>query len=249
MTDWYYHDPAEGRVGPFTAEELRKRYTDRRMHRDTLVWHAGMREWQPLERMAPEVGLEHMRVDASVPPPMPAAGAALPVSRATPAPGARGKYARAPLKPKKTLSGGAIALIAVAAIAVPGTLILASIALPAYQDYVRGADRMGAMTGMAIALKREVGTYAMRSGRCPVNDDAHVVKLRQELRRRSATEVRFASLDGGCAFELAIDADGQPGDGTAVRYEGYPEGDRFAWECVGGDMPAAYRPYECRDDG
>ena len=249
MTDWYYHDPAEGRVGPFTADDLRKRFSDRRIQRDTLVWHAGLREWQPLERMALDIGLEGMRVDASLPPPMPSGPVIASIATKPVPPVARGKYTRAPLQAKKTLSGGTIALIAVAAIAIPGALILASIALPAYQDYVRGADRMGALTGMAIALKREVGTYAVRSGHCPANDDAHVVRLRQELRRRSATEVRFATLDGGCAFELAIDADGQPIDGKAVRYEGYPDGNAFAWECVGGDMPAAYRPYECRDDG
>src|SRR3546814_7999787 len=33
MTDWYYHDPAQGRVGPLSAEQVRARYVDRRIQR------------------------------------------------------------------------------------------------------------------------------------------------------------------------------------------------------------------------
>ena len=45
MTDWYYHDPAEGRVGPLSAEDLLNRFRERRIQRDTLVWHLDLREW------------------------------------------------------------------------------------------------------------------------------------------------------------------------------------------------------------
>ncbi|HEU0305393.1 MAG TPA: DUF4339 domain-containing protein, partial [Lysobacter sp.] len=71
MIDWYYHDPAEGRVGPLSAEDLCHRYRERRIQRDTLVWHHGLREWQSLERVAPDLGLASLDVDASRPPPLP----------------------------------------------------------------------------------------------------------------------------------------------------------------------------------
>src|SRR3546814_9669471 len=58
MTDWYYHDPAQGRVGPLSAEQVRARYVDRRIQRDTLAWHAGAREWQPLDRFSDELQLD-----------------------------------------------------------------------------------------------------------------------------------------------------------------------------------------------
>src|SRR5690606_14914715 len=73
MTDWYYHDPAQGRVGPLSAEQVRARYVDRRIQRDTLAWHAGVREWQPLDRFSDELQLDTVAPDASQPPPLPPA--------------------------------------------------------------------------------------------------------------------------------------------------------------------------------
>ena len=37
MTDWYYHAPGQGRVGPLTAEQMQQRYRDRVIVRDTLA--------------------------------------------------------------------------------------------------------------------------------------------------------------------------------------------------------------------
>src|SRR3546814_6906930 len=83
MTDWYYHDPAQGRVGPLSAEQVRTRYVDRRIQRDTLAWHAGVREWQPLDRFSDELQLDTAAPDASQPPPLPPATPP-PVSSARP---------------------------------------------------------------------------------------------------------------------------------------------------------------------
>ena len=46
MTDGYYHAPGQGRVGPLSADEMRARFRDRRITRDMLAWHDGLREWQ-----------------------------------------------------------------------------------------------------------------------------------------------------------------------------------------------------------
>jgi type IV pilus assembly protein PilA len=247
MIDWYYHAPGEGRVGPLSADELRTRYQDRLVQRDTLVWHQGLPEWQPLERMAAEIGIARMQQDAAFPPPLPNASAATPTPTIRTAP--RGKYSRAPLRQKKTLSTGAIALIAIAAIAIPGVMLMASVMLPAYKDYARRATSLGAVEGLSNGLKQVVADHATRTGRCPDDEDARLGQLRREIHTRFSMDVRFASTGDGCAFEVAINADGEPIDGKALRFEGRAGPDGFAWECRGGDMPEAYRPNECRAGG
>jgi len=130
------------------AAELHKRFQERRIQRDTLLWHHGRCEWQPLERMA-----------------------------------------------------------------------------------------------------RTVGDYALRTSRCPDNADPRVAQMRRELLRRASANARFASIEGGCAFELALNADSQLIDGPALRHESHPDAGRFVWQCDGGPLRERYRPYECRNDG
>lgn len=252
MFDWYYHDPGAGRVGPFTADELRKRFHERRIRHDTLVWHHGLREWQPLQCMAEELGLDQLQPDASQPPPLakaspppiPVGTAASPTIRTV----ARGKYSRTPLRSRKTLSAGAIAGIVIAVLAIPAMLVLAAVVVPSYKDYVLRADSMGGITGTSIAMKRMVSKYAFRNGSCPNNSDPRVAQLKDEIRQRAAVGVRFDDLDGGCMFELTFHADGKLLDGKTLRYEGYPDGDEFLWDCSGGSLPEEYRPYECRSE-
>lgn len=258
MIDWYYHDPGEGRIGPLSAEELRNRFQDRRIQRDTLVWHQGLREWQPLERMAPDIGLETLRVDASRPPPLPAnapASAPIPAhaSTTTSRTTSRGKYSRAPLREKKTLPTAAIVLIVAGVVGIPALLMLGSMTLSGYRDYARRATQLGAMDGLANGLKQVAGDYALHTGSCLRNDDPRVVNLRNEIRQRFSAEVRFATIDGGCAFEVAINpskpGDATPLDGRTLRYEGYRDGNEFAWECSGGTLAEEDRPHECRSRG
>jgi hypothetical protein len=106
--DWYYHAPDTGRVGPLSAAKLCKRFQERRIQREALLWHHDLREWQPLERTA-----------------------------------------------------------------------------------------------------RTVGDYALRTSRCPDNDDPHVARLGRYLLRRAPADARIVSIEGGSAFELALNADGQ----------------------------------------
>lgn len=253
MIDWYYHDPGEGRIGPLSAEELRKRFQDRRIQRDTLVWHHGLREWQPLERMAPDIGLETLRIDVSRPPPLPAnAHAPMPASAAAPRATSRGKYSRAPLREKKTLPTAAIVLIVAGVLGIPALLVIGSVMLSGYRDYAQRATRMGSIDGLANGLKQVVGDYALRTGDCLRNDDPRVVNVRDEIRRRFSADVHFATIDGGCAFEVAIKVsgpNGTPVDGKTLRYEGYRDGNEFAWDCSGGTLAEEDRPYECRTRG
>ena len=249
MIDWYYHDPAEGRVGPMSAGDLRQRYQDRRIQRDTLVWHHGLREWQPLERLASDIGLETLRIDASAPPPLPGTGHSAGSRPAAARTAPRGRYSRTPARAKKTLPPIAIVLIVAGVVGVPALLVLGSVVFPAYRDYVQRAARLGAVDGLANGLKQVAGDYALRTGECLRNEDPRVADVRDEVRRRFSADVSFAAIEGGCAFELAINADGKALDGATLRYQGYRDGNEFAWECSGGTLPERYRPYECRKDG
>lgn len=249
MIDWYYHDPGEGRLGPYSAEDLRKRYRDRRIQRDTLVWRHGLREWQPLDRVSEEIGLDEVVQDASQPPPMPPQSVA-PVAPGTTArtrAATNGRYSRVAPPPKKSLSGCAIVAIVLAVLAIPALGILAAIAIPAYQDYTRRASSSGAIAGMTIALKRNVAEYAFRTGTCPSNQDPRVAQMARQLHERTRTSVRFGALeDRGCMFELTLSGPVPETSGKTLRYDGYPDGNEFLWDCSGGTLPDRYRPHECR---
>lgn len=250
MIDWYYHDPGEGRVGPYSAEELRKRFRDRRIERDTLVWHAGLREWQPAQRMAEELGLDQVRPDASAPPPLPA-GAAIAAQASHPditaRAAARGKYARQPLAKKKTLPSGVIVAIVAVALGVPLLAIVGSVMLSSYQDYARRAQTIGAISGLSQSLQRSVADYALAAGTCPSDRNPRVKQMAAQIRELASVDARFAPIEGGCMFELALMAEGQALHGKHVRFEGRRSGNAFAWSCRGGDLPDAYRPMECRN--
>ena len=86
MTDWYYHLPGQGRVGPLGADDVREAYRDGRVQRDTLAWHVGARDWQPLDRFSDSLGLDEMAAPVARPPvpATPAAVAGDAVDRASP---------------------------------------------------------------------------------------------------------------------------------------------------------------------
>lgn len=241
MTDWYYHDPAQGRVGPLSAEQLRTRYVDRRVQRDTLAWHPGAREWQPLDRYADELQLHAVTPDTSQPPPLPPAQ---PVAAATASRRAQADARVAP-PPRQGLSGRAIAAIVAAVVAVPVLCILAAIAIPAYNDYTIRAKTTGRLAGAASAMQRAVGEFAGAQGRCPGNDDFAPL-VRQFAAIDKQATVRFGALaNGNCAFEFTLHGNGAI-EGRTWLHEAHRDGGRLAWDCSGGDLPDRYRPPACR---
>ena len=246
MTDWYYHDPVQGRVGPLSAEQMRARYVDRRVQRDSLAWHAGAREWQPLDRFSEELQLDTVTPDASLPPPLPPATPPPPPSMA----GSRAYATRATPRsaaqpPKRGLSGCAIVAIVAAVAAVPVLAILAAIALPAYQDYTIRAKTTAGLVGAASAMQRAVDEFHGDHGRCPGNDDFAPL-LRQFAAIEKTTTVRFGALAGGnCAFEFTLHGNSAI-EGRTWVFEARNDGGLAGWDCSGGDLPARYRPQHCR---
>lgn len=47
---WFYVDATRQQQGPVSAEDLQARYARGELRADTLVWQAGMGEWQPLQQ-------------------------------------------------------------------------------------------------------------------------------------------------------------------------------------------------------
>ena len=252
MTDWYYHEPAQGRVGPLTAEQLRARYAERRIQRDTLVWHAGLREWQPLERLAEELQLDGVVPDPTQPPPLPPLP--MPGQAAYAAPYSQTPQSRSPAfagqsslsaPPRRGLSGCAIAAIVLAVVAVPVIAIFAAIALPAYQDYTLRAKASEVLVA-ATPLKLAIAEHLADHGSCPDNDD--FATLAQQFSAATAhASVQFGRLDNGhCAFQLTLRGLGSKLDGKTWLHEARRQGGELAWDCSGGDLPDRYRPTACR---
>lgn len=241
MSHWYYHAPGQGRIGPLSADDLRRHYRERRIQRDTLVWREGLPEWQPLERVADEVDLQSVTPDASLPPPLPATRpiAMTPLGAPMGGPGAARAAHAVAAPPPRRMHGCLIALLVGLALAVPGVAILAAIALPAYKDYTLRA-KVAAYVEPRAALLR-AGTAAAQAGlrRCPGDP------LEAGLEGDAARGVRVGELDDGrCAFEITIAGVDPAVDGRTVLHVAPADGG--AWDCTGGDLPARFRTGACR---
>ncbi|MDQ3205711.1 MAG: GYF domain-containing protein [Pseudomonadota bacterium] len=248
MTDWYYHDPAQGRVGPLTAEQMRARYRDRRILRDTLAWHRDLPEWQPIERLVEDLELGGVQPDASQPPPMPAAtpshaharqpGTSQAGSSRTASP-ARGTESR------KGMSGCLIAVIVLAVLAIPVIGILAAIAIPAYQDYTVRA-RISQIVLGAEPMQAQVDRYIAGLGRCPGNRSRGFERA-ETYASAFVSGVQVGELaDGACAFELRFRGMGAAAEGKTLTFQRGLQTHASAWTCLGGTLPAKYRPDSCR---
>lgn len=250
MSDWYYHDAGEGRVGPLSADELRRRFQQRRIQRETLVWREGMREWQPLAQAGGEIDLGSVVQDMSMPPPLPsapayaaAAASASPVSAMS----ARPPGAAHARPQKKGMSGCLIAVLVCAGLAVPMIGILAAIALPAYQDYTVRARVMQTINETA-PLQAAIAGHFAAYGTCPDTGSAPVAAIVQQLEQGAYTQsVRVGTIEEGrCAFELTLRGTRSSSDGKTILFVAQGNEGTSAWDCTGGDLPAIQRPRQCR---
>jgi type IV pilus assembly protein PilA len=242
MGDWYYHDAARGRVGPLSAEQLRQLYRDRRVQHDTLLWREGLAEWQPLDRLSAELGLDAVVPDPSQPPPLPPGHAHAAATRDPMVP-------RAPAAaPRQGMSGCLIALIVAGVLAVPVIGILAAIAIPAYNDYTVRAKTSQAIFDQADGLKTAIGEYWLEQGSCPANGEGGFGEPADYVSATLAG-IQIGSLDNGhCAFEMEFQNIGSLVDGETVLFEAVPDDHLIDWNCHGGSLPARYRPAQCRPE-
>lgn len=234
MIEWYYHDAASGRVGPMAADALREHFRSGRLDAQTLVWRAGLPEWQPLSRLAGELGLDVAALPPPLPPPrLPGAVASAALPPHAPA-------------PRRGLGGCAIAAIVLAVVAVPMAGILAAIALPAYQDYTIRA-KVAAELVQVPALKAAVIEHRDRTGACAEEGTAGPAATARAASGTALETVAFGRLaDGRCAFEVTLAGIGPQADGLTLIYAAPVADGDGRWDCSGGTLPPRYRPAPCR---
>ncbi|KWS06058.1 Type IV pilin PilA [Lysobacter capsici AZ78] len=269
MTNWYYHDPAQGRVGPIDADALRGHFREGRIQRDTLLWREGLREWQPLERLSAELGLDGDLLSstprAPAPPPLPpgandapaysapAYSAApgpngpAPSTGANPADAAAAHFNRRPAAPppRKGLSGCVIVLIVLAVLAIPVLGILAAIALPAYQDYTFRAKVAQAMA-VAGSHKVSVAEYVQSNEACPGND-SEGFQPAADYADTYIAGISFGHLteNGQCAIQVELRGIGARIDGKHIVQSYDPSSG--GWSCTSDIEKRSVLPIECRD--
>lgn len=168
---------------------------------------------------------------APTPPPIP-----------DPAPTAASPHAHVPVMrappPRSGMSGCAIALIVVAALAVPLLAILAAIAIPAYQTYVARSGIAGVYAAV-VPLKEQVEAYQRDNGSCPVNASVGF-KPAAAYAQGALAEVEFGQLEtGNCGIEARMQ-DSRLGDGRL--WLEYADGN---WRCTS-DLRDDVLPPGCR---
>lgn len=254
MTNWYYHDAAQGRVGPIDADAVRGHYREGRIHRDTLLWREGLREWQPLERLSNELGLDDDLLSSAprpvapppLPPQTPTASGPPPYSTrsahsANPADAAAAHFhQRQAPPPRRGLSGCAIVAIVLAVVAIPMVGILAAIALPAYQDYTVRAKVTEAINGSG-QYKLQVAEYVAANQECPGNDSKGFQPAVAYAGPRVAS-VKFGELEG-CGIEIELRGIGSKADGQKIWLELDPSSGE--WTCSS-EIEDRLLPQSCR---
>jgi hypothetical protein len=275
MTDWYYHAPGAGRSGPFSADAMREHFRQRRIVLDTLVWHAGLREWQPLERQLEALQLVGVVPDTTLPPPLPPRPQVAASNTTGAAPAAYS--ASRPAAPSSSRRTGCLIVVAIAVAGLVLIAILAAIALPSYRDYVERARQSqpaasGSEQSMATpdaparefdadhmasadALTRELVETAMREfyrangDTCPDTWEFERIQVRDPRLQGNQdgwSGITPAHPDSGqCAYDIQFYGFGPALDQRTLRYEVRIEGETVSIVCRNRDLRPEHLPPGC----
>ena len=243
MSQWFYAEGNRERRGPLPAENIVSLFRSGRIAADTLVWREGAAEWQPLQAVAAELGLDEL---ANPAPPLAPTAPHIPDP-----PGPSPQFPAPPPPPappatKPGLSGCAIAGIVlgiggVALIVIVG--ILAAIAIPQYHEYTL-RSRTAMAKGQLVTLKPEVAAFATEHDRCPVNGDEGFGSP-ESYADRGIASVRIGRYDNGhCGLEARLSAPGTAQlDGKLIWLD--YDTQTATWECSS-DVADTYLPTDCR---
>lgn len=247
MSNWFHHDPASGRNGPFSTEGLLERYRRRLIQADTLVWREGLREWLTLERAMADLDTVLGPQDTSAPPPLPnLATPAYPPAMAASGPQRMPAGARPMAPQKKGMSGCLIAAIVVGVFGVVAMGVVAAIALPAYNDYTKKAKVYGAI-GSSNQLQQAIVDFVGRTGACPaLGDDGFADLTRFTTPQVPAIELGVRA-DGVCQYAMSLPGTGdgsQPGVAVMSMVPA-PGGYAFEFDCQASTVARRYQPTTC----
>ena len=117
--------------------------------------------------------------------------------------------------------------------------ILASIAIPAYQDYTVRA-RVTEGLNLAAAAKLAVSETAMSNNQLPVNQAA------TGYESPAATENVSSIVIEDKTGAIMITYSPKAGDGTLELTPSLQAHGEITWTCKGGTLAAKYRPSNCR---
>lgn len=230
MSQWYYVDGSRQRQGPIEDGALAELWRSGRVGLDTLVWREGEAEWHPLERYRRQ--LHGSLADGTAPPPLPPRAA-----HGLPSAG-QGVAA-----PRAGLSGCMIVLIVAAVLLVPGTAILAAIALPAYQDYTL-RSRIASVVSASAPLKTRVALHFAQHGRCPTNEEPGFGPP-ESLAQGNIASATVGEFESNlCGIELTVGGTGNDRvDDKALWLEYQPVDG--SWQCSS-EIDDRYLPQDCR---
>ncbi|WP_297831618.1 GYF domain-containing protein [Thermomonas sp.] len=248
MTDWYYSTGGTEQAGPVSEQQLIGLFQSGQIAPETLVWREGQANWLPLRRFFDELRLQESaprQVEAPpaepVPPPpeLPPEPAPPPQYTSEHASVLGRQAATAPAKPSG-MSGCAIAAIVLAVVGLLLLGVLAAIAIPAYQDYVRRSDVVAAWAS-GKAARTAIPEYLEDKGQCPENG-SEGFKSAADYADARVEAIRFGSFENDrCGLEVELKGNGLDGHKLWMVYDA--EGDR--WTCSS-DLRDRWLPADCK---
>ena len=117
--------------------------------------------------------------------------------------------------------------------------ILASVAIPAYQDYTVRA-RVTEGLSLAAAAKLAVSETVMSTNQLPENQA--VTGYESPAPTDNVSSIAIANKTG----EIVITYTPKAGDGTLVFTPVLNTHGEISWSCKDGTLPSKYRPSTCR---
>lgn len=123
--------------------------------------------------------------------------------------------------------------------------ILAAVALPAYQDYTTRA-KVSEIIVLASKDKASLSEYYISRGEMPATTTA--AGLNDNIAQ--STYLSGIAFTQNSTSEAQIQYTtknlGGDADGKTIIFVGEGSANGVTWDCSGGDLPAKYRPANCR---
>ncbi len=127
--------------------------------------------------------------------------------------------------------------------------ILASLAIPAYQDYMARSQVSEALSMMTVAKNSVLESHS-ENGSCPENAQAEQFGLAKasDLKSRYVDRVEVSTVGDMCNIEVTFKEEnisdvlkGKHLNLKLTKYKG-----SYEWECSSPDLPAKVLPNICR---